>query len=201
MRKLWLVICLAFIFSSQSRTPSIATDGGGDVEFVDPQNALVEDGSFAEANCPEGCAGAGAVINFTIDAGTFSLPPTATMTGLEMSLKHKTDIATASPWQRAGGSLNLGALTASKAWDQNLTTTLTWETFGGSSDMWGMAGVPTPAEINSGNSGTVQYGGGNDVGSVFVDAVFIIIYYTDSATGKSHKVIGYGRGIAREKVQ
>lgn len=150
-----------------------STAGGGTVVWINPGRVTAEDGSTATAavgmsatsHCLQGTAFA------------FSIPAGATVNGILVEVKRSSSVsgATDSKVQLVKGGAISGANRATGA---AIPAALTYGSYGGPSDLWGLAF--TPADINNATFGAVYQAlgtGGLGV-TVSVDAIRITVYYT-----------------------
>ena len=79
---------------------------------------------------------------------------------------------------------------------ENVATTWTVYTDGGVTDKWGTTW--TVSDINSSTFGFgIQFENVGDPSDIEVDYMKLAVTYTEGATGRTHRVIGYGRGTTR----
>jgi len=200
MKNLWIAL-LAFALLGTSQGPLFSThafDGTGDITWANASNAQVEDGVFAT------CAtGAGVGNELWSDAFGFSIPGTATITGIQSEVKCKSSIAGETSQGIGvlqGGAGNGDVLTIT------VSTTLTWMSVGGDGTLFSLPWAP--ADINSsGFGGRFSSASNDNTQTLSVDAFRITVFYTLPATKKKqvigslehHAQTSYG-GIVTDKI-
>lgn len=150
--------------------------------WSNPINAKLEDGSTATAQLWNGTT-ALAHTNY-LKATSFNfvgIPNAAIITGVQVDVKRSGQLTTDYSVQLVKGGTISGIEHANMC--SNVTTsTITWGTYGSSSDIWGLTLAPT--DIMNGNFGVaLAFGATHDPAdmSVSVDAIRITVYYSVSA--------------------
>jgi hypothetical protein len=153
--------------------PSTAEDDSsvGSVTWSNPSNAKVADSTYASA----------ININFntshylkTTDFG-FSIPSGSTIDGIEVEVRAY--LTASSPGSDARVRLYKGGTFQGTIIEHSLPTSLTYVSYGGSSDLWGLTW--TSDDINSSTFGAGFSVAGNTVDfTTNVDVIRITVYYT-----------------------
>lgn len=170
--------------SSTSVGPIYAGSGAssGFPVWSNPGNGRLDDGLFASCNVTAGNNSG----NLQMSSFGFSLPSTATISGIKVEVKCKQgapgtgDIIDGGFKLLKAGVITGTARSAAGSW----STTSTYRTYGGSSDLWGTTW--TYNDINNPGFGVnivANEDGGINPRTAYVDATRITIYYTIPATG------------------
>lgn len=154
--------------------PSVAVDDNsyGSQAWTNPGNALVSDGVFATVN-----TGASSTNShyLNVTGFGFSVPSNATITGVYVEIQRESAAGAVNDNQVLlvkGGTAQTTQNRASlAAWG----TTLAWQAYGSSTDLWGLS--LAPADVNGSGFGVALSVNGNDTASV--DAIRVTVYYSE----------------------
>jgi hypothetical protein len=166
----------------------------GTVAWTNPSNAAASDNSRATAGFPGGSLDTTHYLKAS-DFG-FSIPATATIDGITVETERSrsafgADVASTVRLRIIkSGSVSSTELTDSYTW----TTTDTYVTSGGSSNLWGETW--TPSNINSSSFGVVLYTELNLGRTLQIDHVRITIHYTEPTSG-AQAVVSLTKGLLR----
>lgn len=173
---------------SSSKTAGTGADesSSGTITWADPGNVTALDGAYATATMPTTAT----THYLDCDNFSFSLPADATVVGIVVSIAKFCNIATVQ--DTACVLLKAGTPSGdSKPSPSIWETTLTYEYYGGETDLWGTTW--TYANINHADFGVrFQCSSANVVTEVAkVDVVNIAVYYTtpDTADIEPHHMI------------
>ena len=192
MRKyLFILLWFLLLGTSITSTPGTTVDGGGDDEFLNPNNAQTENGVSATAI---GLGGGTSQYLNTTNYG-FTVTAGSTINGIlverKMSCLVDGDVETDHAKLIIDGSVSdIGADAPNGG--NLLTTTLTFYNDGGATDTW-TSQLPTVTQINASNFGVQSRTVGNESSTTSIDVVKMTIYFTEPAGAKKH-IIGYGNG-------
>lgn len=137
------------------------------VDWTNPSNAKAEDGIFATSSY-----NADSSNRLQLSSYGFSIPAGATVDGVLVEMKAKKVGA-------GGMSLRVMSLNGevSSFYDQALTTTNTYYSFGGAASLWNLTLNPTKINSSDFGVGVVRIGGGTST-TASVDDIRITVYYT-----------------------
>lgn len=165
-----------------SQGPLIAGTGANDATWGDtawflPTRVTAEDGT-ATTCTPIAITNYIKATNFG-----FSIPAGATINGIQVEWKRASDggvMIDSRVRIVKGGTIGATDKSTGAIWT---TMTLTWDSFGGATELWGH--VWTDTDINASTFGAVLAGdaGAGDTGNV--DACRITVYYTAAAGGSA----------------
>jgi hypothetical protein len=182
MNKLWLVL-LAFALLGTSQGPlfsSNAFDNVGDNTWNNPTNAQAEDGVFATVAAAPSLSD-----DLMSDIYGFSIPGTATITGLQLEIKAKSSLA--GTVDHTLGPVSADA-TVGIPVGITMGTTLAWISTGGDGQLYSFSW--TPSLVNATGFGAdFSTGSADNNETLSVDAFRITVFYTLPAT-KKNQVIG-----------
>ena len=152
------------------------------VAWSNTDNIKVSDDIYATAT-----TGATATDNIAAYNLGFTIPSDATIVGIKVEVEAKHSAGTVSPFSRIAkvvtGSGDAGSNANTTG---SITTTEQYNTWGGATDMWGVAGDGysswTPADINATSFGYhLRAGSGVTAGTLSIDHVRITVYYITAA--------------------
>ncbi|MFA5696431.1 MAG: hypothetical protein WC917_03205, partial [Bacilli bacterium] len=154
-------------YSSTPTLPSTAAQQSfGTVQWVNPDNIKIEDGSFATMTLASQTAYELLVSNFG-----FTIPSNAIITGIKLEVKGK---------NLNGAGLGVFEIGAGSGEYIALTTSNDWQSYGGSTIKWGMSyQYLKPAYINSSAFGfsLLPENGDPLTDTISLDAARVTIYY------------------------
>ena len=180
-----LLSSLVFAVSVDKNGTSFSSTGTG-VVWTNPINAQNEEGTIARSILTQA-----ATTSQQLDANVFgfAVPSTATIDGVLVEVKKQMGTATSGVNLTDFGAGLLGVTGSSDKSDlTEYTTTLTFYSYGGSSDLWGT--TITPAQVNDGGFGfrlrtKVKQGTeltGTYTARAQVDYIRITVTYTPAAS-------------------
>lgn len=158
------------------KLPTTAADGGGGTAtWLNVNNALTEDGAFAECDNLGPGGGGLAPDQLLLRGMGFAIPSTAVIDGIKLEVKcNATRGSTPQVYLAYNGGTTKSPTSNNPNWG---TTGLVWLTYGSSTELWGKTW--TPADINNANFGAsvaaMPFSGSG--WSIYVDAVRITVYW------------------------
>lgn len=172
-------------------------DGLG-ADWVNPGNAALDDTAYATVTAARRMViDSGSLVSYHAD---YAIPGDATIDGVKVRIKRKyagtdgsvTD-ATDCCLTKDGAYTPWGSYAGGNGW----TTTDTYYTWGGATELWGVS--ITPAIVNDDNFGVIAPAASVSAGAsysciAYINFVEITVYYTEAATGGPHLLASLGVG-------
>jgi hypothetical protein len=199
-----IVVLLLFYFISKAQCVSSGSYKGstfvndnliGNVVFSNPANALNQDGIRAVASVNMSLLGSAQTNYLEVTDFGFSIPASATICGITAEVRKKATGINVSNYvtdNRVKLVVNGAVSGSDKSKNTHWTTSDVTETYGSSSDLWGL--TLTPAKVNSSNFGiaiSADFTGLIGVGlSAEIDQIVLTVYY-NSATVLPVKLISF----------
>jgi len=197
MKKLWLLACILFVFTTAGpNLPGTASTEafGGTSDWTDPNNILADDGIPTQVANGNGTTYLLKATNFG-----FSIPAGSTINGITGTWEASVTIGVS--WrnvdQHAIKAGVVGGTPDGGANQQDLTTSYAVYTAGGTTDNWNTTWTVSDVN-NSGFGFGISCENANDPDDLSVDYMKLAVDYTEGASGRTHRVIGYGRGITKD---
>jgi len=166
------------VVSSVKAPGTAASTGGGDA-WSNPNNAKVEDGSAATLTLyvPNHTTQSLTLTNF----GASGIPSNATMKGIKVEIKRRKQSGTSAVYADSISLVGVTGVKKADTYGSPWPGSLTFKTYGGPTDLWGIAN-PTPAMFSASGFGfavhtlcTLSPGSG---GIAAVDFGRVTFYYT-----------------------
>lgn len=177
------------------KSPGTQADGGGDVAFVDVENASTEDGVITTTESPIG----GIAASILLSDFAFAVATTDTCDSVVIRIKQRTNpgvTGVAASVHMVNSSGGIEQPSTSPADPTNITSTLSWWEYRNSS--WNA--LLTPAFVSSSPFGAyADYNGVDGLGieKPEIDAVQIVLY-SHSVTSVTQRALGYNGGFVKK---